>query len=332
MNATSQIVDRFGRVHDYLRIALTERCNLRCQYCMPEEGIPLREKAEFMRSEELIEIAKTFVEMGVRKIRLTGGEPLVKKDIAHILSELGKLPVELAITSNGVVVDKYVDDLWNAGVRQINISLDSLQEKRFHEITRRDYFQRVMSNIRLLIARGFHVKINVVVMRGINDDEIEDFVQWTMDEAVHVRFIEFMPFDGNQWKWEQKVSQREILDRLGKRFGSHSLFKMIDVKHSTSRNYALDGARGTFGIISSMTNPFCDSCNRIRLTADGKIKNCLFSQSETDLLKALRENSPLKPVILEAIQSKEKERGGTDDFEGIEGAQLHNRSMVAIGG
>lgn len=332
MTSTKQIVDRFGRIHDYLRISLTERCNLRCTYCMPEEGITLRDKVEFMSSEELLSIARTFVEMGVKKIRLTGGEPLVKKDIAHILRELGKLPVELAITTNGVVADKYIEDMWVAGIRQINVSLDSLNENRFHSITRRDYFHRVMHNIDLLILRGFTVKINVVVMRGVNDDEIPAFVEWTKHQAVHVRFIEFMPFDGNQWRWEQKVSQKEIMQRVNAHFDQSCINKMIDPKNSTSRNYTLDGALGTFGIISSMTNPFCDSCNRIRLTADGKIKNCLFSQTETDLLKAFREGIPLEPVILEAIHSKSKERGGTEDFEQIQADQMHNRSMIAIGG
>jgi GTP 3',8-cyclase len=326
------IIDKFGRVHDYLRISLTERCNLRCFYCMPEEGIQLREKSEFMTTEELLDIAKTFVSLGVKKIRLTGGEPLIKKNAAHILRELGKLPIELAITTNAVIVDQFIDVMKEAGIKSVNVSLDSLIEKRFNDISRRNYFTRIMENIDLLLKNDFHVKINVVVIRGVNDDEVIDFIEWTKNSAVHVRFIEFMPFDGNNWNWEKKISYKEILDTAFAKYGDDQLYKIEDQPNDTSRNYRLIEAKGTFGIISSVTNPFCDSCNRIRLTADGKIKNCLFSQSETDLLKAQRNNIDLEPIIREAINSKEKERGGNDEFSDEMAEKLKNRSMTTIGG
>ena len=326
------ITDKFGRKHDYLRISLTERCNLRCFYCMPEEGIPLRDKNCFMSSEEVLAIAKTFVGMGVKKIRLTGGEPLIKKDIANLLLELGKLPVELAITTNAVLVDKYLDVLKEAGIKSINVSLDSLQENRFNQISRRNYYQRIKSNIDLLVQNDFLVKINVVVMRHVNDSEIIDFVRWSKEQPVHVRFIEFMPFDGNKWSWDKKVSYQEILDIVNQEFGEHRVFKIKDKPHDTARNYRLPGAKGTFGVISSVTHPFCSTCNRIRLTADGKIKNCLFSQGETDLLKAYREQKDIRPMILETIGGKRKERGGYESFEESVVEKMSNRTMVAIGG
>lgn len=326
------MVDSFGRRHDYLRISLTERCNLRCFYCMPEEGVPLRDKKEFMTSEEVIEIAKTFVSLGVTKIRLTGGEPLIKKDAPNIIRELGKLPVELAITTNAVLVDQYIDVFKEAGIKSVNVSLDSLKEGRFNMISRRNYFQRIMSNIQLLLDNDFNVKVNVVVIKGLNDSEIPDFVKWTIDHKLDVRFIEFMPFDGNNWNWNKKVSYREIMDIIYENFNPNQVFKIADKANDTARNYRLINSEGSFGIISSVTNPFCDTCNRIRLTADGKIKNCLFSQSETDLLSVLRKEQDIVPKIYEAILHKKKARGGTESFENIDSESFKNRSMVAIGG
>lgn len=326
------LTDNFGRVHDYLRISLTERCNLRCFYCMPEEGVPSREKAEFMSAEETIEIARSFVELGVNKIRLTGGEPLIKKNFELILRELAQLDVELAITTNGILVDKFIDVFKETGLKKINVSLDSLREQRFNDISRRNYFTTIMSNIRLLIDSGFRVRINVVLIRGVNDDEIEDFIRWTQNEPIDLRFIEFMPFDGNKWNWDQKVSFKEILNLAESVFGNSQIVKLKDEKNATARTFKLRDAEGTFGVISTLTNPFCDTCNRIRLTADGKIKNCLFSQEETDLLRVLRNGEPLIPAIEQAIFEKKKERGGLDDFSKIEGAAIKNRSMTTIGG
>ena len=278
-NEGQYIVDRFGRVHDYLRISLTERCNLRCFYCMPEEGIQLRDKAEFMSSEELLTIANTFVKMGVKKIRLTGGEPMIKKDFDTVIRALGKMPIELAITTNAILVDKYLNDLIAAGIKNINVSLDSLQEERFNQISRRNYFNKIKSNIDLLLQNDFNVKVNVVLMRGVNDDEVIDFIEWTRTENIHVRFIEFMPFDGNNWNLEKKISLKEVLDKVNNYYQFDEVEKLIDAKNDTCKNYKIKNAKGTFGIISSVTNPFCSTCNRIRLTADGKIKNCLFSQT-----------------------------------------------------
>jgi cyclic pyranopterin phosphate synthase len=299
---------------------------------MPEEGIQLRDKAEFMTSEEVIGIAKKFVGMGIKKIRLTGGEPLIKKDAENMLLELGKLPVELAITTNAVLVDKFIDTFKKAGIKSVNVSLDSLKEERFNMISRRNFFTRIKSNIDLLIENGFNVKINVVVIRDLNENEVPDFIRWTRKKNVHVRFIEFMPFDGNNWNWDKKVSFKEIMDIAYTEFGKEQIFKIQDKENDTARSFRLLDGKGTFGVISSVTNPFCDSCNRIRLTADGKIKNCLFSQSETDILSAFRENEEIEPLILDAIHNKKKERGGAKGFDEDFVKNMKNRSMITIGG
>jgi molybdenum cofactor biosynthesis protein A len=332
-NHIEHIVDKFGRVHDYLRISLTERCNLRCVYCMPEEGVKLRDKANFMTSEEVIAIAKVFVGMGIKKIRLTGGEPLIKRDVKNVLLELGKLPVELTITTNAVLVDKFIDTFKEAGIKSVNVSLDSLDGDSFNQISRRKYFDKIKANIDLLIEEGFHVKVNAVVIRDLNEHEIPAFIDWTRNENVHIRFIEFMPFDGNQWDWNKKVPYKEMLDIAEKHFGAESITKIEDKKNDTARCYKLIDGKGTFGIIASITNPFCDTCNRIRLTADGKIKNCLFSESETDLLTAYRKNRDLGLLIRESILDKKKERGGARAFDDEDFIKnMKNRSMITIGG
>ena len=332
MNTPTYIYDSFGRNHDYLRISLTDKCNLRCFYCMPEEGIALRERAHFMSAEELIEIAKVFIQLGVKKIRLTGGEPLVKRNAALVISELGKLPIDLAITTNAILVDKYIKTFKKAGIQSINVSLDTLKESRFSNITKRNYFKKVMSNIHLLIKEKFNIKINVVLMKNVNDDEIIDFINWSKELPIQLRFIEFMPFDGNKWDWEKKVSYSEIMETIVNHFGTDTLVKSIDQPNDTSRNFKLLNSKGSFGIISSVTNPFCDTCNRIRLTADGKIKNCLFSNNETDLLTPFRNNQPISELIRNSIANKKKNHGGIKSFEKTNPMDFKNRSMIAIGG
>lgn len=325
------LTDPFNRVHNYLRISLTERCNLRCTYCMPEEGIVLRDRSEFMTQEETISLAKTFVDLGVTKIRLTGGEPLIKKNFKEILANLALLPVELSMTTNGILLDHYFDDLKNAGLQNLNISLDSLQKERNTAISRRDYFDRVFKNILESVELGFRVKINCVLMKNKNDDEIIDFTELTRDMPLDIRFIEFMPFDGNHWDWSKTVSFATIIEKIESYYGKQNVTGIESGANSTSRNFRINDFTGSFGIISTLTNPFCDSCNRIRLTADGKIKNCLFSSSETDLLTALRSGKDVKPLILGAIKHKHAERGGLPPFESPDFLSA-NRSMIRIGG
>lgn len=325
------LIDRYDRVHSYLRISITDHCNLRCFYCMPEEDYQFMPNQQLMQANEIVELARIFVANGVTKIRLTGGEPLVRKDAADIICELGKLGVELTITSNATRVHHFIDDFENAGIRSVNISLDTLQKEKFQLITRRDQFEIVKSNIRLLLDRNFEVKVNVVVVKGLNDLEITDFIEWTKDNPIQVRFIEFMPFDGNQWKSDKLVTWHEILDIISSKYAIEA---SENTPHETGKHYRIKGHKGSFAVISTMSAPFCSGCNRIRLTADGKIKNCLFSQEETDLLKAFRNGEDLIPLINQSIESKHKELGGqfTKEFNKIDTHHLHNRSMIAIGG
>lgn len=325
------LIDSFDRIHNYLRISLTDNCNLRCFYCMPEEDYEFTPHSRLMQPEEIESIAKLFVDHGVSKIRLTGGEPLVRKDAENIILRLAKLPVKLTLTTNATRLHDFVDILEEAKVSSLNISLDTLDPDKFNIITRRDSFKKVMDNINLMIDRNFHVKVNVVVMKGINEHEINDFVSWTKDVPVHVRFIEFMPFEGNRWTSNQVFTWREMLEEIGRKYSPVELKGDI---HDTAKKYSIEGHKGTFAIISTMSSPFCAGCNRMRLTADGKMKNCLFSQEETDLLTALRKGDDILPLIQESIRSKAKELGGqfTKDFEKIHTEDLHNRSMISIGG
>ncbi len=331
---TSILQDNFGREHTYLRISLIERCNLRCTYCMPAEGVQLTPRNHLMSYEEIYTIAKTFVDHGVTKIRLTGGEPLIRKDITVILEKLATLPVEVSITSNAVIIDKFIDTLKLNNVNNINVSLDTLHREKFKDITRRDDFQKVYDNILLLVAEGFNVKLNAVLIKGFNDNEIIDFIRLTKDLPVSVRFIEFMPFDGNKWNMGKMVSYKEVMESAGEVFSEKEIIRLEDAPNDTSKNYTIEGYKGSFAIISSVTNPFCDSCNRLRLTADGQLKNCLFSSSESDLLTNLRNGNSIEPIINKAVKSKLKIRGGMNTLEKLQEPKFHgqNRSMITIGG
>ena len=333
-NHKNILLDSHGRDHTYLRISLIERCNLRCTYCMPEEGVALSPKSHLMTYEEIYKIAKTFSDHGVTKIRLTGGEPLIRKDIPVILEKLATLPVELSITSNAVIIDKFIDVLKANGVNKINVSLDSLDEGKFKHITRRNEFKKVYNNILLLVEEGFKVKVNAVLMKGFNDNEIIDFINFTKDLPISVRFIEFMPFDGNKWDMSKMVSYAEVMKYVNEAFENENFERLQDAPNDTAKNYKIKDYKGTFAIISSVTNPFCDSCNRLRLTANGQLKNCLFSSGESDILTTLRAGKSIEPIIRKAVQAKFKVRGGMDTLKKLKEPKLHNnnRSMITIGG
>lgn len=298
---------------------------------MPEEDYIFTPPARLMQVDEIEAIAKIFVEHGVNKIRLTGGEPLVRKGAEDIILRLSKLPVKLTLTTNATRLHDFVEVLKQANVHSLNISLDTLQPEKFNLITRRNQFDLVFDNIHLLIKNNFHVKVNVVVMKGLNDNEINDFIEWTKDTEVHVRFIEFMPFDSNRWTSNKVFTWKEILQIIEKKY---EVARLNDGVHDTAKKYTVPGHKGTFAVISTMSAPFCSGCNRMRLTADGKMKNCLFSEAETDLLTVFRNGGDIVPLIYESIHAKEKELGGqfTKDFEKIHIEDLHNRSMIAIGG
>ncbi|MGE5108041.1 MAG: GTP 3',8-cyclase MoaA, partial [Sphingobacteriales bacterium] len=241
------IVDRFNRIHNYLRISLTDNCNLRCFYCMPEEEYEFTPASRLMQTEEIVALAKIFVDLGVNKIRLTGGEPLVRKDAADIILALSKLPVKLTITTNGTRLHEYVEVLEQTGIRSLNISLDTLQSEKFQLVTRRDQFQKVYDNIQLLLKKNFHVKVNMVVMKGLNDNEINDFIEWTKEEPVHVRFIEFMPFTGNRWTSNKVFTMQQMLEVIKDKY---EVVRLQDEKHDTAKGYQVPGHSGTFAIIS----------------------------------------------------------------------------------
>lgn len=325
------LVDSFGRIHDYLRISLTDHCNFRCSYCMPEGCIQFTHPNALMSKNEIIEISKTFVDLGVKKIRLTGGEPLLRKDFKEILGDLSELPVELAITTNGVLLDGFLPSLKNAGLKSINISLDSLDRNKFQQITKRNDFNRVMNNIILSSKLDFKVKINVVVMKGLNDHEINYFVDLTNRLPVHVRFIEFMPFAGNKWKKSQVMPSSRIVEEVGIVF---PIEKLTDHKNSTSKAYKVTNYKGTFGVITTITDSFCNTCNRLRITADGKLRNCLFNSEETDLILPLREGRNIVELIEKSVRGKAKERGGYEYFPAEGKSRLDNsgRSMTELGG
>ena len=325
------ILDSFGRNHNYLRISLTDNCNLRCFYCMPEEEYEFTPASKLMQADEIEAISKIFVAQGVNKIRLTGGEPLVRKDAGKIILSLSKLPVKLTLTTNGTRIHEFIELLKEANIQTLNISLDTLQSDRFMLLTRRDQFKLVYDNIQLLIRNNFQVKVNVVVMKGMNDGEIIDFIEWTKDTPIQIRFIEFMPFSGNRWTSNKVFTWQEILEVVQTKY---PIVRLEDEINDTAKKYTVPGHVGSFAVISTMTSPFCSGCNRMRLTADGKMKNCLFSKEETDLLTAFRKGEDILPLIQKSIASKAKELGGqfTADFEQVHAEEIQNRSMITIGG
>tara|TARA_R110002096_G_scaffold413811_1_gene614737 strand:+ start:10354 stop:11361 length:1008 start_codon:yes stop_codon:yes gene_type:complete len=335
MSSTTHILqDSFGRKHNYLRISLIEKCNLRCNYCMPENGVLLSPKSHLMTGQEIIDIAGVFVKNGVTKIRLTGGEPLLRKDFSEIIKGLSKLDVQLSLTTNAILVDRFIDDFEKYNIKDINVSLDTLVSDKFKTITKRDQFKKAFDNIQLLIDRGFNVKLNVVLIKDFNEDEIIDFIKLTKDSPINIRFIEFMPFDGNRWNKSKLVTQQEIEDIVYDYFGVEEVVTIPNETNFTARNFRINGYKGSYGIISSVSNPFCDSCNRIRLTANGKLKNCLFSNGETDLLSRFRESEPIEGLIQLAIFKKKAVRAGMNTMKKLENPTLHskNRSMITIGG
>jgi cyclic pyranopterin phosphate synthase len=318
------LIDSFHRIHDYLRISITDKCNLRCRYCMPFDKKDFYSQQRLMNKTEIFQIASLFVDYGVKKIRLTGGEPLVRHDAGEIIKMLSGLPVKLCITTNGVLVHQFIDQFKSSGISSVNVSLDSMKADRFRAMTYRDDFTRVFANIHLLISEGFHVKVNMVVMKGINDEEVIDFVKFTEHLPVHIRFIEFMPFDGNAWSRDKLFSYKEMLETIRNNF---NIEKLGDKIHSTSKKYRVPGFKGTFAFITTMTTPFCSDCNRLRLTADGKMKNCLFSKGEADLLTPFRNGEDIIPIIKKCVGIKEASLGGQTNPE-----KIVNRSMILIGG
>eukprot|EP00164_Ancoracysta_twista_P009614 GFYU01014292.1.p1 GENE.GFYU01014292.1~~GFYU01014292.1.p1 ORF type:complete len:391 (+),score=107.35 GFYU01014292.1:96-1268(+) len=323
--------DTYGRHHNYLRISLTEKCNLRCQYCMPEEGVDLTPSDEILQTEEIIRIAKLFASQGVDKIRLTGGEPLVRKDILEIVQELGQIPEmkTIAMTTNAITLPRKIEKLRQAGLNHLNISLDTLDPFKFTFITRRKGFERVMESIDLALEHKYDaVKVNCVVMNGMNQDEIGDFVAMTEEKDIEVRFIEYMPFDGNRWNDKKMYSYAKMVKQIEDRFGQ--LHRAAEGPNETSKIFKVPGFKGRVGFITSMSDHFCSSCNRLRITADGNLKVCLFGSAEVSLRDQIRggaTDEELLDVIDAAVSRKKAQHAGMYEI-----AKNKNRPMIKIGG
>jgi len=324
------LTDTFGRRHNYLRISLTERCNFRCQYCMPAGGVDLTPKDELLSTQEILHIAKLFIDEGVDKIRLTGGEPTIRPDIVDLVRSLKSLKglKTLAMTTNGLLLQRKLPQLKEAGLDIVNVSLDTLIPAKFEFITRRKGFEKVLQGIELALQLGYKpLKVNCVVMRGLNEDELTDFAQLTQHKNVDIRFIEYMPFDGNKWNDKKMVPYAEMLDILMKKF---KLQRCQDESHDTSKAYQIEGFQGRLGFITSMSEHFCGSCNRLRLTADGNLKVCLFGNAETSLRDLLRNGTSdeeLIKVIGKAVGRKKEKHAGMLNL-----ASMRNRPMILIGG
>lgn len=284
-----------------------------------------------MSANEIYTLARVFCNLGVTKIRLTGGEPTVRKDFPQIVNSLASLPAELTLTTNGSLVHNHLDILKSAGIRSVNVSLDTMQREAFLTITRRDALDKVWSNIMLLLESGMRVKVNVVAMPRTLNQDLFDFVELTRSFPLHVRFIEFMPFAGNRWDKSMVVPAAALLESVSNHY---DIVKLMDEPNSTARKYKVIGATGTFAFITTMSDSFCSSCNRLRITADGKLKNCLFGAEEFDLLTAIRQGSDPHHLILQSVQNKHAALGGQmpSDYTHADTERIVNRSMVRIGG
>ncbi|MBE0577087.1 MAG: GTP 3',8-cyclase MoaA [Desulfuromonadales bacterium] len=324
-----ELLDSYGRKINYLRLAITDRCNLRCQYCMPAEGVPKQTHNDILSFEELLLLAKTAISMGIEKVRVTGGEPLVRKGIVDFLARLASIAglKHLVLTTNGLLLQEMAADLRGAGVQRLNISLDSLQPETFKRITRCGDLARVMAGIDAAEKAGLPIKLNMVVMRGINDAEILDFVRLSIDKLYTVRFIEYMPtIKEDNWK-SLVMPGREILNRIENEFE----FKSLDHAElaGPAQNYKIDGALGSFGLITPLSNHFCGACNRIRVTSSGKVWSCLFSEQEYDLKPFLRsKDATAVKVALRRITTAKPEKHQISCCE----AEHKAFTMSSIGG
>jgi molybdenum cofactor biosynthesis protein A len=328
------LLDNHGRKINYLRLAVTDRCNLRCFYCMPEDGLNWLGRKELMTYEEMLQSCALLVKMGIEKIRITGGEPFVRKDIMPFLTALSKLNGlnELTLTTNGVLTAPHVPELKRIGVKSVNLSLDTLDANRFFTITRRDEFAAVMATMEQLLKHGIEVKINAVVMDGKNTQDIIPLVELARELPVSVRFIEEMPFNGDGHvygglKWDYVRILEEIKDKYP------GIKKMDDPLYSTAYNYQIPGHKGSVGIIAAYSRTFCGTCNRIRITPEGELKTCLYDDGVLNIKSLIRGGTSepdLKRILLNAFNNRAK-----DGWEAESLRVVHNgvhESMATIGG
>lgn len=325
----TRLVDRFGREHTDLRISVTDRCNFRCEYCMPAEGMVWLDKSHVLTFEEIERVARVLVEQaGVRSIRLTGGEPTMRARLPVLVAKLAALGVELSMTTNGATLAQHAHDLRAAGLQRVNVSLDTLRADRFLRLTKRDALGAVLEGIDAAVEAGFSpVKVNAVLMRGINDDEVVDFLAYGRRAGVVVRFIEFMPLDAQgEWSADRVVPHAEIVARAAEHFE----FTPVERGSSPAERFVFADGGGEFGVIASVTEPFCGSCDRMRLTAEGQLRNCLFALNHVDLRQILRDggsDSDLVAAVAGEIDRK---------WAGHAIGQVHflrpSKSMSQLGG
>lgn len=327
---TDAITDRFGRRHTYLRVSVTDRCNLRCKYCMPAEGIEWIPRKDVLTYEEIARVVRVLAGEGVSKVRITGGEPTVRKGIESLIAMVAQTPgiEEVAMTTNGTTLFKKAGDYQAAGLAHINISIDSLRRERFCDITRTDSYDKVIEGIERAVAAGFKsVKINTVVMKGVNDDELCDFVSFVKGRPVNVRFIEFMPFDGNAWDRSKMFTYLDMLNAVQSQFEIEPIERRPS---QVAKDFRIVGGVGTVSFVTSMTDDFCSDCNRMRLTATGEFKPCLFMLPNVNVRDVMRGGGS-DDEILSAVQASLAQKwAGHPGPEKL--VQLKNASMIQIGG
>jgi GTP 3',8-cyclase len=327
------LIDAFGRVHRNLRISVTDRCNIRCFYCMPNEQVKFRPRGELLTFEEIERFVRVVARLGVQRVRLTGGEPLVRAEVVTLVAALARVPgiVDLAMTTNGLLLADFAEALKRAGLRRLNISLDSLSDETFRLITRRDGLDRVLDGIFLAQRLGFEkIRLNAVVIRGVNEDEVLALAEFARKHDLEVRFLEFMPLDADhQWQDGRVVSGAAVRARLESVFGPLQPAERPDPSQPAV-DYLLPGGRGRIGLISPVSQPFCRDCNRLRITAEGQVRNCLFSTVEWDARKIMRQggsDDELADLVRACIQAKQPGHGiDSPEFT------RPQRAMYQIGG
>lgn len=326
--------DRFGRIHDDLRISVTDRCNLRCTYCMPEEPVWFPHE-EILSYEEIVRLVRVAIRRGVRKLRLTGGEPLIRRDLPLLVRMLATEPgvEDLSLTTNGLLLDKLATRLAEAGLTRVNVSLDTLSAERYEKLTRRNVLQRVLVGLEAARDAGLApIKVNTVLVRGVNDDEVETLVSHAREHEWELRFIEVMPLsNGSAWEPSQVVSGEELRRRIDRRWPIEPEPRRD--AHAPATRYRFRDGKGTVGFIDSVTRPFCASCSRLRLTSDGYLRVCLYDDREVDLKTALRAgatDAELERLMVEAVRGKG--RGGALEILERQAAIPLQRTMHQIGG
>lgn len=329
---TSPVYDTFGRLHDSLRISVTDRCNIRCFYCMPELDAQYMPRSEILSWEEMARVVRVASEMGVRKIRITGGEPLVRKNLSFLIREIGKIPAieDIALTTNGTLLAGQAQELYDAGLRRINVHIDTLNRERFLKITRRDEFDKVMAGIDAAQRVGFRVKINAVAVKNLVEEDIVPLARFGRERGIEIRYIEFMPLDAQGlWDKSKVLMQDEMMEIISREIGPLEEIPDRDPRAPASEYRFADGI-GTVGFIASVSKPFCLNCNRIRLTSDGKLRYCLFAIEETDLKGLLRDGST-DEAIAQAIRGNIRQKWIGHEINTVKFV-APPRSMNAIGG